>query len=730
MLLQTNSYIVPKERRAEHVRLLRRFRQVLMRLGCDLFEVYEQMGPNWTSGDGSGRFVQIMRFRDRKHQREVHASEQSDPAAQQLIAEFCDLVNLPYQQQQGLLAIGYYQGVIDVPASAITKQAAAAQAPAQAPAPVARKRAEGTPPPSFGFGVPSPTAAAVVPAAAMGFGGGIASAAFADSSQASDEAPEDYAGEEQPEDHSADANEELPAESEASGDALEEQSSEEPNDTVAASTQADADDHEAELELPELDGLSDELAPVEDPIGQQAFEQQFSSAVEEEPETGELEIFEPHEEPHEEIPEIAAAGGNDDDLHEDLSATLSETGIDDVAFAETSEEEAGDDQTFSAESAATEAEPESTNEVSVDAPVGQDITEGHELSLPIDSDTEAALNGLDFTDIGPAETAGFSGMAEPDADAAAEIAEPGEVGEVEAGGPEIPAEVAPEIAAESEVDEWQPVAEAPESLELSQDFLQSAETAEAAEFGGEPVDLTAETPLLDQQPVSEHDEGLSLADVPPPLPTDLFETAAEEAVAEHTEPVAAIDEFAAEQNAVPSEVAQGEWSAETLSADAVATDEIDTTPDATALAEVSPGEASVEPGTPVTASSPSTDTDAAERIFGLEPGSSGLGGLTDSLPGNASSRGNLMGDLAFAIPAPGIPPAPQSATNGHHLDQIAADEESAVDVEAELPMQLITDEGEIEILYEEFPEAFEDGSEPAGEGQDEIEAALNEALRD
>ena len=67
MLLQTNSYIVPKEKRVEHARLLRRFRQALARVGCDHFEVYEQVGSNWT-GETTGRFVQIMRFRDKQHQ--------------------------------------------------------------------------------------------------------------------------------------------------------------------------------------------------------------------------------------------------------------------------------------------------------------------------------------------------------------------------------------------------------------------------------------------------------------------------------------------------------------------------------------------------------------------------------------------------------------------------------------------------------------------------------------
>src|SRR5580658_5773560 len=115
MLLQTNSYIVPRDKRAEHARLLRRFRQTLLRLGCDHFEVYEQVGPNWSSADSSGRFVQIMRFRDRKHQMAVQGAERSDPAAQALLKEFCDLINLPYQQQQGLFAVGYYTSFLRMP---------------------------------------------------------------------------------------------------------------------------------------------------------------------------------------------------------------------------------------------------------------------------------------------------------------------------------------------------------------------------------------------------------------------------------------------------------------------------------------------------------------------------------------------------------------------------------------------------------------------------------------
>src|SRR5215203_3089121 len=117
MLLQTNSYIVPKEKRAEHARLVRKFRQTLLRLGCDHFEVYEQAGTNWSGAESTGRFVQIMRFRDRKHQQQIQAAERQDPVAQQLIAEFCALINFPYQQQQGLFAVGFYTSAIPVAAA-------------------------------------------------------------------------------------------------------------------------------------------------------------------------------------------------------------------------------------------------------------------------------------------------------------------------------------------------------------------------------------------------------------------------------------------------------------------------------------------------------------------------------------------------------------------------------------------------------------------------------------
>jgi hypothetical protein len=134
MLLQTNSYVVPKDKRQEHARLVRRFRQCLNKLGCEHFEVYEQVSQNWTGKDSGGRYVQIMRFRDRRHQMEVQAAERSDPTAQALIQEFCELINFPFQQQQGLFAVGFYTSVLPNASSRENEVPAEATAPQSAPA--------------------------------------------------------------------------------------------------------------------------------------------------------------------------------------------------------------------------------------------------------------------------------------------------------------------------------------------------------------------------------------------------------------------------------------------------------------------------------------------------------------------------------------------------------------------------------------------------------------------
>jgi hypothetical protein len=112
MLLQTNSYIVPKEKRAAHASLLARFSEALRRLGCDWFETYEQVGTNWDASQSTGRFVQMMRFRNREHQLAVQAGERSDREAQMLIAEFCELINFPYQQDHGFFAVGFYNNIL------------------------------------------------------------------------------------------------------------------------------------------------------------------------------------------------------------------------------------------------------------------------------------------------------------------------------------------------------------------------------------------------------------------------------------------------------------------------------------------------------------------------------------------------------------------------------------------------------------------------------------------
>jgi hypothetical protein len=133
MLLQTNSYVVPKEKRAEHARLLNRFRQTMIRLGCESFEVFEQAGANWGSGEPSGRYVQLIRFRDKKQHQAVQQLERSDVAAQKLIAEFCELINFPYQQQQGLFAVGFYNSLLPMPParrSEVSASVVSAAAPA------------------------------------------------------------------------------------------------------------------------------------------------------------------------------------------------------------------------------------------------------------------------------------------------------------------------------------------------------------------------------------------------------------------------------------------------------------------------------------------------------------------------------------------------------------------------------------------------------------------------
>ncbi len=115
MLLMTNSYLVPPDRRVEHDRLMRRFRREMKRLGLDSLEVCEQAGPGFEriEGEGGTRVVQILRFRDRQHFLQVQRAERDDAGVQQLVAAFCALINLPAQQQKGQYSTGWFRGLID-----------------------------------------------------------------------------------------------------------------------------------------------------------------------------------------------------------------------------------------------------------------------------------------------------------------------------------------------------------------------------------------------------------------------------------------------------------------------------------------------------------------------------------------------------------------------------------------------------------------------------------------
>ena len=113
MLLQTNRYLVPPAKLERHAELVGRFAPVMRRLGCATFGVWEELGPEWAEPEqGPRRFVQMMGFRDRAHQRAVRAAEAADPEAQELIAAFCRLVDYPRQAAQGETRAGCYRHAV------------------------------------------------------------------------------------------------------------------------------------------------------------------------------------------------------------------------------------------------------------------------------------------------------------------------------------------------------------------------------------------------------------------------------------------------------------------------------------------------------------------------------------------------------------------------------------------------------------------------------------------
>jgi len=114
MLVQTNTYQVPLDKREQHLRLMRKFQQCLRRLGCDGFTVQEQTASNFAPSVGStSRFVQTMRFRDRRHYEAVQEAERQDRIAQDLIREFCELIDFTAQREQGSFSVDYYNVVVE-----------------------------------------------------------------------------------------------------------------------------------------------------------------------------------------------------------------------------------------------------------------------------------------------------------------------------------------------------------------------------------------------------------------------------------------------------------------------------------------------------------------------------------------------------------------------------------------------------------------------------------------
>jgi hypothetical protein len=130
MLLQTHAYTVPRDRREQHARLMKRLQDAMRRLGGH-FEVYEQVGPGFDlSPDPTGRFVQVMRFKDRRHLAQVQQAERNDAVCQALLIEFCQLVDYSGQLQGGSFVPGYYAGV-SVPESTQTPPGVAEAPPAE-----------------------------------------------------------------------------------------------------------------------------------------------------------------------------------------------------------------------------------------------------------------------------------------------------------------------------------------------------------------------------------------------------------------------------------------------------------------------------------------------------------------------------------------------------------------------------------------------------------------------
>ncbi|MEM7808642.1 MAG: hypothetical protein AAF561_11060 [Planctomycetota bacterium] len=116
MLLQTNSYLVPRHRLREHDDLMRQFVACFRRLGVadGAFEVFQSLDHEYRQHDNQPhqRITQILRFRDHDQQQAVHRAEASDPEAAELVEKLRRLVDLDEQAARKQFTSNYYGQII------------------------------------------------------------------------------------------------------------------------------------------------------------------------------------------------------------------------------------------------------------------------------------------------------------------------------------------------------------------------------------------------------------------------------------------------------------------------------------------------------------------------------------------------------------------------------------------------------------------------------------------
>ena len=76
--------------------------------------MYEQVGANWGGATPPAASCRSCVSAIAAISSAVQNAERNDPAAQQLIAEFCELINYPYQQQQQQFVVGFYASALPI----------------------------------------------------------------------------------------------------------------------------------------------------------------------------------------------------------------------------------------------------------------------------------------------------------------------------------------------------------------------------------------------------------------------------------------------------------------------------------------------------------------------------------------------------------------------------------------------------------------------------------------